>query len=59
MMSPPDHRHTCRGCGGEWACSVNYCSATPERACWDCRVRGLAEDVAPVVAAVTRGTARG
>ena len=49
-----EHLHKCGGCDRAWPCSVHYCQATAERACWDCRVRGLVEDVPATVAAVTR-----
>lgn len=45
------HEHTC-SCGARRACDVMIRRGVAFRACWACRVRGIAEDVAPVVAVV-------
>lgn len=54
MTAPAEsfaHEHLC-SCGDCRACDVMICRGITFRACWACRVRGIAEDVAPVVGAV-------
>ena len=50
------HEHLC-SCGERRACDVMICRAIAFRACWACRVRGTAEDVAHAVGAVAGRTA--